>query len=241
MLREDTCAGARRHSILVVDDDPAASDLLAMTMAGAGHEVRRVATGPEALRAVALRRPDLVLLEAQLPDLDGLEVVRRLRHAEAGSIGVIIVSGRAAEHHRLAGFAAGADDYVVKPFSPGEVAARSSAILGRLARRAVGPPTPLVSGRLRVDRQARRVSCDGTPVVVTRIEYGLLLDLISHVGVARTRAQLIDSTWGDVRYADAATVTVHIQRLRKKLVAAGCDADRIQTVRGVGYRLMASA
>ena len=241
MLRDDACATGRRHSILVVDDDAATNDLLTLTMRRAGHEVRCATNGLEALRAIDVRPPDLVILEVALPELDGLEIVRRLRRRPGATIGVIVVSRRTAEHHRLAGFAAGADDYVVKPFSPRELTLRAAGILRRLAELAPADVAPLEGGPLLLDPTARRVTCAGTRVDLTRIEYGLLLDLMSRPGLVRTRGQLVDAAWGAEHLASGSTVTVHIQRLRMKLSAAGCDANRIHTVRGIGYRLEPSS
>lgn len=238
MLRDSTSTGGlRKRSILVVEDDPAVSELLARTMTGAGYEVRRALGAGEALRAFALRQPDLVLLDLGLPDGDGLDVLRQFRQLGSPDVGVIVISGRAAEHHRLAGFEAGADDYVTKPFSPGEVAARVGAILRRRAGRPANEPgSPLGGGPLQVEPAARRVTCEGRPVALTQLEYRLLLDLVMRPGVVRTRAQLIDAAWGAELRAEANTVTVHIQRLRGKLRAAGCEPRVVQTVRGLGYR-----
>lgn len=221
--------------VLVVDDDARVRTVVAWALEADGLTVVEAADGPGALDAAARHRPDLVVLDLTLPGLGGLDVLRRLRAGDPGSgaVPVIVLSGRGGETDRIVGLDLGADDYLVKPFSPGELAARVRSVLRR-ARPAPGPDQP--SG-LRVDPTAREVTVDGVAVDLTAREFDLLAFLHRHPRQVFTRAQLLAQVWTSAHgWQGEATVTEHVHRLRHKLAAAGAR-PAISTVRGVGYRL----
>src|SRR5690349_19085034 len=171
-----------------------------------------------------------------LPGLDGLEVMRRLRDRDRARLAIIVLTARGEEADRVTGLSLGADDYVVKPFSPAELVARVDAVLRRAAP-ATEPGPPLVIGPLVVDLGGHRVTLAGEEVALTQREFDLLAFLARHPGRAFSRDELMDKVWRYSFYTDTATVTVHIRRLRTKLAAAPGAADLIETVWGVGYRL----
>jgi DNA-binding response OmpR family regulator len=198
-----------------------------------GFEVERVATGRAALDAIQMRRPDLVVLDVMLPDLDGFEVARRLRQAEgAGTrVPVIFLTARDSEVDRVLGLELGGDDYLTKPFSPAELVARVKAVLRRVDGGAVTEVMQI--GDVAIDAGRREVRVAGSPVEFTTKEFDLLRYLAERPGLALSRQQILDGVWGYDWYGDARTVDVHIAQVRKKLG----DAVQIKTVRGVGYRL----
>jgi DNA-binding response OmpR family regulator len=218
-----------RGTILVVDDEPNIADLVEMYLRRDGFRVVKAATGRDALRAVADHRPRLVVLDVGLPDIDGLEVCRRLR---AGSrVPVVFLTARDAEVDRVLGLELGGDDYVVKPFSPAELVARVKAVLRRAD--AAEPAEILRVGALEVDLGRREVRAGGAVVVCTAKEFELLRFLAQRPGLALGRRQILDGAWGDGWVGDERTVDVHVAQVRRKIG----DAARIDTVRGVGYRL----
>jgi len=215
----------------VVDDEPTIGEVVSAYLQRAGYETRVAADGYAALDAVAERAPDLIVLDLMLPGLDGLEVMRRVRDKSA----VILLTAKGAEADRVIGLRLGADDYVVKPFSPAELVARVDAVLRRVDHVSAGEP-PLTFDGLEIDPAARAVRRDGDDVQLTAREFDLLLFLARHPRQAFTREQLMDHVWQYAFYTDTSTVTVHIRRLRAKLEA---DPERprwIETVWGVGYR-----
>jgi two-component system, OmpR family, response regulator ResD len=217
--------------VLVVDDEPVVRDVLARYLEHDGFAVDTAADGEEALRAAGERAPSVVVLDLMLPRLSGLDVLRTLRLDS--DVPVIVLSARASERERIAGLELGADDYVVKPYSPAEVVARVHAVLRRSGgdgRRA------LVFGDLAIDPQRREVLRGGDAVHTTRKEFELLLLLASQPGRTFTRAQLVESVWGYVWTGDTDTVTVHVRRLRAKIEDDPARPRRIRTVHGVGYR-----
>ncbi|NOY94108.1 MAG: response regulator [Deltaproteobacteria bacterium] len=225
--------GAR---ILVVEDEIDLADLVAFNLRQAGHEVITAGKGTTALAEVQRSRPDLVLLDVMLPDISGIEVCRRLRReAATANLPVLMLTAKGSEVDRVVGFEVGADDYVVKPFSPRELVLRVEAIL----RRARGDQAPaqgqvLALGRLLIDEPAHRVLVDGEEVPLTALEFRLLLDLATRRGRVQSRDALLERVWGYSMGTETRTVDTHVKRLREKLGAA---SESIETVRGVGYRM----
>jgi DNA-binding response OmpR family regulator len=224
--------GGPGGTVLVIEDDKHISDLIALYLAREGFEVLQRYDATSGLEAVRRLRPELVLLDVGLPgEIDGLEACRRLR--ADGGVPVIMVTARDEEIDRVVGLELGADDYVTKPFSPRELAARARAVLRRTA--GVGRTGALNHvGSLVVD-QGRREVRDGNGAVVelTPRELDLLFALVRNRGLALSRRQLLDTVWGPDWYGDERTVDVHVRQLRKKL---GEDLP-LRTLRGVGYRL----
>ena len=207
-----------RGSVLVVDDEPTIAEVVSRYLERAGYRTRIAATGPQALEQVARQRPDLVVLDLMLPGIDGLEVMRRMRQAERPPIATILLTAKGEESDRVIGLRLGADDYVVKPFSPAELVARVDAVLRRVdaAAALAGPDR----ARGHDDRpRGRRVFVRGEEVSLTQREFDVLLFLARHPGQAFSRNQLMDAIWQYSFYTDTSTVTVHIRRLRAKIEA----------------------
>jgi DNA-binding response OmpR family regulator len=223
-----------RGSVLVVDDEPTIGEVVSRYLERAGYEARVAEDGLAALDAVAERAPDLIVLDLMLPGLDGLEVMRRVR-AEDRSSAIILLTAKGDESDRIVGLRLGADDYVVKPFSPAELVARVDAVLRRVDTVGADEP-PLRFGELEIDPSARRVRVDAEELQLTAREYDLLLFLARHPGRAFTRNELMDHVWQYAFYTDTSTVTVHIRRLRAKLEPDPETPRWIETVWGVGYR-----
>jgi len=222
------------HRILVVDDEPDITALVAYHLAKAGYRVSTAAGGAEASRAAAEERPDLVILDLMLPGGSGLDVLQDLRRkTETRDVGVILLTARKDEADRVQGLTLGADDYVVKPFSPTELVLRVGAVLRRLAGPAVAAGSLLVAGPLTIDQAAHRVTVEGKEVELTATEYKLLLTLVERRGRVQSRAQLLETVWEANPTIQTRTVDMHVQRLRAKLGVAG---DQVETVRGFGYR-----
>ncbi|MEJ7789196.1 MAG: response regulator transcription factor [Thermoleophilaceae bacterium] len=228
--------GAKGLSILVVDDEPTITEVVSRYLQRAGYETRVASDGPEALSLAAAARPDLVVLDLMLPGMDGLEVMRRLRETFAPRPpSVILLTARGEASDRVVGLRLGADDYVVKPFSPAELVARVDAVL----RRVVAEPEleePIVFDELMLDPVARRVTVRGEEAALTVREYELLLHFVRHPGQVFSRDQLMDAVWQYSFYTDTSTVTVHVRRLRAKIEADPAEPRWLQTVWGVGYR-----
>jgi len=222
------------HHILVVDDEPDITALVAYHLAKAGYRVTTASSGPEALRVAEEQAPDLVVLDLMLPGLSGYEVLEALRrHDATQDVGVIMLTARREEADRIKGLSVGADDYLVKPFAPQELVLRVGAVLRRLSGTAVASGSKLVAGPIVVDRAAHTVAVDGTECELTRTEYKLLLTLAERRGRVQSRAQLLQTVWEAHPDIQTRTVDMHMQRLRTKLGAA---SDWIETVRGFGYR-----
>jgi DNA-binding response OmpR family regulator len=219
-------SGAR---VLVVDDEHALRRLLRLYLEREGYAVLEAGDGLDALSTFRRGGIDLALVDVMLPELDGFELVRRIRR-ESG-VPIILITARGEETNRVAGLELGADDYVVKPFSAPELVARVRANLRR-ARGLVGESAPLRHGHLEVDEHARRVSIDGREVELTRREFDLLAALLRDPERVHTRQALLDIVWGSPDFQPK-TVDVHVAGLRRKLG----DALRISSLRGVGYRL----
>lgn len=220
----------------MVDDEPTIGEVVSRYLERAGYAARVALDGPQALAEHERLAPDLVVLDLMLPGLDGLEVMRRIRARDAGRrTAIILLTAKGEEIDRVVGLGQGADDYVVKPFSPAELVARVQAVLRRTS--APAPVDgPLEFDGLRIDERAHRVTLDGEEVALTQREYDLLVFLARHAGEAFTRVQLMDRVWRYSWYSDTATVTVHIRRLRTKLERDPAAPRWIQTVWGVGYR-----
>ena len=224
-----------RAKILVVEDEPAIADIVSRYLRRAGYDTVVAGTGHQALGRAEAAHPDVVVLDLMLPDIDGLEVMRRLRRGNRGRGAIILLTARGEESDRITGLRLGADDYVVKPFSPAELVARVDAVLRRIDPIGEREP-PLRFDGLEIDLAAREVLRNGDPLELTQREFELLLFLARHPGQAFTRNQLMDHVWHYTFYIDTSTVTVHIRRLRAKLEPDPARPRFIQTVWGVGYR-----
>jgi len=222
--------------ILVVEDDPDIAELVARYLDKAGFTTERVVSGRDALTAIAARPPDLLLLDLMLPHLDGLEVCRLIRGNEATStLPIIMLTARAEESERIVGLEIGADDYLAKPFSPGELVARVRALLRR-AQRAAGPPAKtLAYGPIFVDTARHVVSANGRDVTLTAKEFLLLEYLLQHRGRVLSRDLLLTDVWGYRYTGGTRTVDVHVRRLREKLPIL---IDGLVTVKQFGYKLI---
>ena len=229
-------AGSEKRTVLVVDDEPTIVEIVARYMERAGYETHQAGDGPEALRLAELHRPDLVVPDLMLPGLDGLEVMRRLHERPGRRIAVILLTARGEESDRLVGLRDGADDYVVKPFSPAELVARVDAVLRRVAPPVAEEP-PIEHGPLRLEPATRRAFLDGEELALTMREFDLLAYLAAHPGRVYSRDQLMEAVWGEPFFNDTSTVTVHVRRLRAKLGDDPAAPRFIETVWGVGYRL----
>jgi phosphate regulon transcriptional regulator PhoB len=220
--------------VLVVEDEPDIRDLVVFHLEREGFQCRTARTGLEALKRVKNSTPDLIVLDLMLPELDGLEVCRRLRHDQAiSSIPVIMLTAKREEVDRVVGLEIGADDYVAKPFSPKELVARVRAVLRR--SRPSGEPAVLAIGALKMDVGKHLVAVGGETVPLTSKEFDLLRALIEAHGRVLSREFLLDRVWGYARAGEieSRTVDVHVRRLRQKL---GAEGRRILTVKNVGYR-----
>ena len=227
-----------RGHILVVEDEADLAELVAFNLRQSGYTVATAGTGTAALAEVARKRPDLVVLDLNLPDISGTEVCRRLRAGGSTQrLPIVMLTARSAEIDRVLGFEVGADDYVSKPFSPRELVLRVGAVLRRAAPPAeetaeAGAGITIGSLTIDVPRHEVRVAAESVPL--TALEFKLLLDLASRRGRVQSRDALLERVWGYAPGIETRTVDTHVKRLREKL---GQAADYIETVRGVGYRM----
>jgi two-component system phosphate regulon response regulator PhoB len=222
-------------TVLIVEDEPHVQELVAVNLEHSGYAVLRAASVEEAERAIRAELPDVVVLDWMLPGESGLAYARRLRGDErTRDLPILMLTARAMEQDKLSGLEAGADDYLTKPFSPKELAARIKAVLRRRAPQLSGDAVEIEG--LRLDPAARRVSAGDTRLALSPAEFRLLHFLMTHPGRVYSRAQLLDHVWGDHIYIEERTVDVHIRRLRKALEPTGHDR-LIDTVRGAGYCL----
>ena len=222
-------------NVLIVEDEPPLVELLSYNLEKAGFQAQIARDGEEALLAVEERRPDLVLLDWMLPYVSGIEICRRLRRdPETRDLPIILLTARGEEDDRIRGLDVGADDYVVKPFSPSELVARVRAVLRRT--RPAFDQDLLTYGDIAMDLATHRVSRADAPVELGPTEFRLLRFLMEHPGRIFSREQLLDSVWGHDAYIEPRTVDVHIRRLRKAMNLPGTD-DLIRTVRSAGYAL----
>ncbi|HET9151342.1 MAG TPA: response regulator transcription factor [Gemmatimonadales bacterium] len=225
------------NRVLVVDDEPDITALVAYHLAKAGYRVSTAANGPDALRAAREEHPDIVVLDLMLPGMSGYDVLQELRRQnDTGDVGVILLTSRREEADRIKGLSLGADDYLTKPFSPAELGLRVAALLRRLGSPAVSAGSLLTAGPITIDRSAHRVAVDGADLVLTATEYKLLLTLIERRGRVQSRPQLLETVWDAHPEIQTRTVDMHVQRLRTKL---GVHGELIETVRGFGYRFRA--
>jgi DNA-binding response OmpR family regulator len=223
--------------VLVVDDDHRVRTVVSWQLEADGFSVSESGDGAAALTQIERDRPDLVVLDLSLPGVGGLDVLRLVRGAEkpTARLPVIVLSGRSGETDRIVGLDLGADDYLVKPFSPGELAARVRSLLRRSGRAAATARTSPAG--LWVDETSREVTYDGHALELTAKEFDLLAFLARHPRQVFTRAQLLHNVWGSTGWQGEATVTEHVHRLRQKLSSCGAGRPIVQTVRGVGYRI----
>jgi DNA-binding response OmpR family regulator len=237
-------------SVLVVDDEANIRELVAVYFTAAGFTVRQAEDGPSGLASALRETPDLVILDINLPGMDGAEVCRRIR--ERSSVPVIMLTAKHADLDKVALLESGADDYVTKPFSSPELVARARAVLRRAAvpgdagpragvpaeAAAVRSSSPVIEmGGLRIDPARREVEVDGRPVELTAKEFDLLAAMASQPGVVFSRETLLERAWGIAEYVDARGIDVHVRHLREKLGDDAASPRFIETVRSVGYRV----
>ena len=219
-------------SVLVVDDDGHIREVVRFALDKAGHRVTEAADGRSAIEAFQAAPPELVVLDILMPELDGLEVCRRIR--QTSRVPILFLSSRDEELDRILGLEIGGDDYVTKPFSPRELVARVKALLRR-ATPETTPEAPLRHGDLTIDPTRHQCLWAGTEVVLTVTEFGVLQSLMGMVGRVYSRTELVDRAYGHGHYITDRTVDTHVRRIRRKFEAV--HADPIETVYGVGYRL----
>jgi DNA-binding response OmpR family regulator len=223
--------------ILIVEDDPDIAQLVARYLDKAGFVTERAASGREALHAIGVKPPDLMVLDLMLPQLDGLEVCRLVRANEATEgLPIIMLTARAEESERIVGLELGADDYLPKPFSPNELVARVRALLRRAARETKRTAAKtLAYGSIAVDTERHIVSSGGHAVTLTAKEFLLLEYMLQHRGRVLSRDLLLTDVWGYRYTGGTRTVDVHVRRLREKLPAL---ADALVTIKQFGYKLL---
>ena len=222
------------YRILVVDDEPDITALVAYHLAKAGFRVSTAANGPDALKAAREEKPDIVILDLMLPGISGYDILAELRkREETKDVGVILLTARREETDRIRGLTLGADDYLTKPFSPQELSLRVRALLRRLAAPPVTAGSTLAAGPITIDRSAHRATVGGEELSLTATEYKLLLTLVERRGRVQTRPQLLETVWEAQPDIQTRTVDMHVQRLRSKLGDAG---KLVETVRVFGYR-----
>jgi DNA-binding response OmpR family regulator len=222
-----------RQTVLVVDDEKRIADLLRAYLEEAGYRVVTAADGRQALFVARHEKPDLVVLDLVMPEVDGWEFTRRFR--QESDVPIIMLTARVEDVDKILGLELGADDYVTKPFSPREVVARVRAVLRR-AGAAPRTPEVLRAGELVVDRDAHAVTLAGEPVELTPTEFDLLVTLMERPGRAMSRLELLDAVQGDAYEGYERTVDVHVKNLRRKIEQDSKDPQIILTVFGVGYK-----
>lgn len=230
-----------RASLMIyyVEDDTNIRDLTVYALRQAGHEAKGFACAEEFFAACKDRLPELVLLDIMLPEVDGLEILHRLREeAPTKNLPVMMLTAKGTEYDTVCGLDAGADDYLAKPFGMMELVSRVNALMRRASAPAVSSSDELTCGPISLVSSAHTVAVDGESVALTLKEFELLRTLMQNAGHVLTRSQLLEEVWGITYVGETRTVDVHVQTLRQKLAAAGTGADAwIQTVRGVGYCL----
>jgi DNA-binding response OmpR family regulator len=225
---------AQSHSILVVEDESSIASFVGMYLEKAGFAVRTAETGAKALELADAEAPSLVILDLMLPDVDGIDVCRRIR--QRSDVPILMLTARDDDIDKIIGLEVGADDYLTKPFNPGELVARVKSVLRRAnpARRELASAS-LQHGDLIIDAGRREVTVDGEEVQLAPKEFDLLWELLDHRGLVLTRDQLLERVWGYTFAGDTRTVDVHVRQLRRKLG----EASPIVTVWGVGYKVSA--
>ena len=225
-------ATTKPQTVLVVEDEASIASFVAAYLKNAGYDVRTTASGNEALRIVGAEKPALVVLDLMLPDVNGVEVCKRIR--QQGELPVLMLTARDEDVDKIIGLEVGADDYMTKPFNPRELVARVRAILRRAAPdRARRESAVLTHGDLVVDAGRREAKVSGEEVQLAPKEFDLLWELLDHRGLVLTRDQLLERVWGYTFAGDTRTVDVHVRQLRRKLG----DASPVVTVWGVGYKV----
>jgi two-component system, OmpR family, KDP operon response regulator KdpE len=227
-----------RRNVVVIEDDPQIRRFLRTVLSTESFAVFEAETGERGLVEAATRKPDVVILDLGLPDVDGTEVIRRIR--AWSQVPIVILSARTQEHDKIAALDAGADDYLTKPFGTGELTARLRVALRHAASRlAQGSEPVFVSGELKVDLAARRVTIGDRETRLTPIEYRLLTVLVKHAGMVVTHRQLLRDVWGPGYVEHTHTLRVHMASLRRKLETDPARPRYLLTELGVGYRLAA--
>jgi DNA-binding response OmpR family regulator len=223
--------------ILVVDDEPSVVEVVSLYLRREGYSVRSAGDGQLALKAIAERMPSLIILDLMLPRVNGIEILRQVRE-NSGEVPVIMLTARGQETDRIYGLELGADDYVVKPFSPAELVARVRAVLRRThAATSTQDGGPLIKfDELEIDPPTRTVKVRGNAVDLTATEFNLLEFMAGHPRQVFSRDKLLDNVWGYNEYVDPSTVTVHIRRLREKIEVDPGQPKCLLTVWGVGYK-----
>jgi DNA-binding response OmpR family regulator len=223
-------------SILVVEDEPSIAEVVGLYLQRAGFKIQTAADGKIAMSMLEKGIPDLVILDLMLPEIDGLSITRWLR--DRSNVPIIMLTARREEIDRIAGLEMGADDYVVKPFSPQELVSRVRAVMRRINREQAPAESdrPLTFGDLSINALSRTVTVSGNDVPLTAKEFDMLYLLAQHPKQVYTREQLLDRIWGGAEYIDPGTVTVHIRRVREKIEADPSNPTRLVTVWGVGYK-----
>jgi two-component system KDP operon response regulator KdpE len=221
--------------VIVVEDEPQIRRFLRVTLQGHGYRLFEAATGADGLMEAASRQPDVVIVDLGLPDMDGLEVIRRLR--EWSSVPVIVLSARGGERDKVMALDAGADDYIEKPFGTDELLARLRVALRHAAGGARAQDALFKVGELHVDQERRRVHVEGKEIHLTPIEYRLLTTMVRHAGKVLTHRQLLREVWGPNHVEDAHYLRVFMANLRRKLERDPAQPRYLLTEPGVGYRL----
>jgi len=229
-------------SILVVEDEPSIAEVVGLYLQRAGYQVQTAADGKIAMTILEEEIPDLVVLDIMLPEIDGLSLTRWLR--DRSDVPIIMLTARREEIDRIAGLEMGADDYVVKPFSPQELVSRVRAVMRRMKRASslngeqaqAESERPLTFDNLTINALSRTVMASGEDVPLTAKEFDLLYLMAQHPKQVYTREQLLDRIWGGAEYIDPGTVTVHIRRVREKIESDPSNPTRLVTVWGVGYK-----
>jgi DNA-binding response OmpR family regulator len=226
---------ASQNSIMVVEDEPNLAEVVSLYLHRAGYQVQVISDGEQALQALEQQLPDLLILDIMLPGIDGRSITRWLRdHSDTP---IIMLTARRTEADRIAGLEMGADDYVVKPFSPQELVSRVRAVLRRTHGASAGSgDKPLAFGSLSIDPVTRLVNLGRDEIMLTAKEFDLLWLMASYPRKVYTREQLLDRIWGHSEYIDPGTVTVHIRRLREKIEQDPAQPVHLVTVWGVGYK-----
>jgi DNA-binding response OmpR family regulator len=220
------------EKILLVDDEPNLRETLALNLRSSGYQVVTTGDGVAALEYAQAEHPDLIILDLMLPELDGLTVCRRLR--QISDVPVLVLTARTGELDKIVGLESGADDYMTKPFSLGELQARIRALLRRAGSRQA--TEEVVAGDLALNLVSRRAFLAGKELVLSPKEFSLLAELMRHQGAVLSRDLLLTRVWGFDYYGDSRTVDVHVRWIREKIESDPADPTRIVTVRGIGYR-----
>jgi DNA-binding response OmpR family regulator len=227
----ETINGSR---ILLVEDEPSISEIVVMYLKRAGYQVEAMKDGNAAMQSLQRELPDLLLLDLMLPGIDGLSITRWLR--DRSEVPIIMLTARREESDRIAGLEMGADDYVVKPFSPQELVSRVRAVLRRSNKTGEVPDTSIHYPDIEINPLSRLVQVRGREISLTAKEFDMLWLLARHPRQVFTREQLLEQVWGIVDYIDPGTVTVHVSRLREKIEQNSSTPIHLQTVWGIGYK-----